>query len=106
MPTVHIPALLLSLTGGIRQQNVSGKTVRELIDQLDALYPGIKGRLVDGDRLRSGLRVFVDGLVRREGLDFEVSAESEIHFVPAVAGGTEGHGTRKSPHSGYPHSTQ
>jgi hypothetical protein len=37
--------------------------------------------------LRSGLSVFVDGLVRREGLDFEVSSDSEVHFIPAVAGG-------------------
>jgi molybdopterin synthase sulfur carrier subunit len=87
MAVVHIPALLHSLTDGVRQQTVTGTTVAELIDQLDALYPGIKSRLVAGDRLRPGLTVFVDGLVRREGLGFEVSPESEVHFIPAVAGG-------------------
>ncbi len=87
MAVVHIPALLHSLTGGVRQQTVTGRTVGELIDQLDALYPGIKARLIDGHHLRSGLTVFVDGLVRREGLDFEVSPSSEVHFIPAVAGG-------------------
>ena len=87
MPLVHIPALLLSLTSGVREEQVPGKTVRDLIEQLDKLHPGIRERLLEGDRLRSGLSVFVDGLVRREGLDFELSAESEIHFVPAVAGG-------------------
>jgi sulfur-carrier protein len=89
MPLVHIPALLLSLTGGVRQEQVSGKTVKDLIEQLDKLHPGIRERLLEGDSLRSGLAVFVDGLVRREGLDFEVSPESEVHFIPAVAGGTE-----------------
>ena len=88
MPLVHIPALLLPLTGGLRQQQVSGKTVGDVIDQLDKLHPGIRERLLEGDRLRSGLSVFVDGLVRREGLDFELSPESEVHFVPAVAGGS------------------
>jgi len=88
MPLVHIPALLLPLTGGLRQQQVSGKTVGDVIDQLDKLHPGIRERLLEGDRLRAGLSVFVDGLVRREGLDFELSPESEVHFVPAVAGGS------------------
>jgi sulfur-carrier protein len=87
MPLVHIPALLLSLTGGARQQKTSGTTVREVIDQLDKIYPGIRDRLLQGEQLRSGLAVFVDGLVRREGLDFEVSDQSEIYFIPAVAGG-------------------
>jgi len=87
MPVVHLPALLHSLTAGVRQQALTGTTVSELIDQLDALYPGIKSRLVAGDRLRPGLAVFVDGMVRREGLRFEVSPESEVHFIPAVAGG-------------------
>jgi molybdopterin converting factor small subunit len=88
MPLVHIPALLLSLTGGVREQKVSGKTVRDLIEQLDGLHPGIRERLLDGERLRSGLAIFVDGLVRREGLDFEVLPDSEIYFIPAVAGGS------------------
>jgi len=88
VPLIHIPALLLPVTGGLRQQQGSGKTVRDLIGELDRLYPGIRDRLLDSDRLRSGLAVFVDGLVRREGLDFEVSDQSEIHFIPAVAGGS------------------
>ena len=87
MAIVHIPALLHSLTGDVRKQEVKGQTVGELIDQLEAIYPGIKSRLLESDHLRSGLAVFVDGMVRREGLDFEVGPESEVLFVPAVAGG-------------------
>jgi len=87
MAIVHIPALLHSLTGDVRKQTVNGTTVGELIDQLELLYPGIKARLVEDDRLRSGLAVFVDGMVRKEGLEFEVNIESEVLFVPAVAGG-------------------
>jgi len=87
MAIVHVPALLHSLTGNVRKQTVNGTTVGELIDQLELLYPGIKARLLEDDRLRSGLAVFVDGMVRREGLEFEVNTESEVLFVPAVAGG-------------------
>ncbi len=87
MAVVHIPALLLSLTGGDQESAVTGTTVGELIEQLDIRYPGIKRRLVDGDRLRAGLSVFVDGSVRREGLQYELSPQSEVLFVPAIAGG-------------------
>lgn len=87
MAVVHIPALLLHLTRGDQEPAVTGTTVEELIDQLEIRYPGIKQRLVDGDRLRSGLSVFVDGSIRREGLKCEVSAQSDVHFIPAIAGG-------------------
>ena len=87
MAVVHIPALLLTLTGGDQEPAVTGTTVEELIDQLDIRYPGIKKRLVDGDRLRAGLSVFVDGSIRREGLKCEVSPQSDVHFIPAIAGG-------------------
>lgn len=88
MALVHIPALLLSLTGGEAEPAVEGATVEELIDQLDARYPGIKKRLVEGGRLRSGLSVFVDGSIRREGLQCAVTPQSEVHFIPAIAGGS------------------
>jgi sulfur-carrier protein len=84
---VHLPALLTSLTQGDSQPVVTGTTVGELVDQLEIRYPGIKKRLLDGDRLRSDLAVFVDGSVRRDGLKCEVSADSEVHFIPAIAGG-------------------
>jgi len=87
MAVVHIPALLLPLTEGNPEPTVNGKTVEELIDQLEIRYPGVKQRLVDGDRLRAGLSVFVDGSVRRDGLKCEVSPQSDVHFIPAIAGG-------------------
>ena len=87
MPVVHIPALLRPLTGGADRRELAARTVRDLIFELDALYPGVRARLLEGDRLRSGLSIFVDGLVRREGLDFELAPASEVHFIPAIAGG-------------------
>ena len=89
MAIVHIPGVLHSLTGNVQKQAVNGNTVGELIDQLDLLFPGIKNRLLENDRLRSGLTVFVDGLVRQEGLKYKVEAEREVFFVPAVAGGSK-----------------
>ena len=87
MAIVHIPALLPSLTGDVRKLEVEGRTVGDLIDQLELLYPGIRDRLVENGHLRSGLAIFVDGMVRREALEYEVPPGSEVLFVPAVAGG-------------------
>ena len=87
MPVVHIPGLLLSLTGGAQEAEVTGSTVEQLIEQLDRRYPGIKQRLIEGDQLRAGLSVFVDGSIRREGLRSEVSPQSKVYFIPAIAGG-------------------
>jgi molybdopterin synthase sulfur carrier subunit len=87
MAIVHIPSLLKATTGGVDQVEVEGTSVGELVEALDLLYPGIKSRLVKENRLRSALVVFVDGLVAHEGLKTKVSPDSEIHFVPGIAGG-------------------
>ena len=87
MPVVWIPALMRELTGGHTTVPVDGATVREVIAQLDALYPGMQERLCDGDRLRPSIRVAVDGVVTRVGLRQPVGAQSEVHFLPAVSGG-------------------
>ena len=87
MPVVFIPALLRSLAGGQRQATVSGATVSEVIDALDALYPGMRARLVEGDRLRPGLAVSIDDSFGKRGLSEPVPPDSEVHFFPAIAGG-------------------
>ena len=93
MPTVFIPALLQSLTGGETAVVVEGATVREVVDNLEKTWPGIRARLLEGDRLRSNLRVAVDGRIGPLGLLERVSPSSEVHFVAAVSGGyrTGGH---------------
>ena len=87
MPVVWVPSLLRSLTGGEGTIAVSGATVGQVIDNLEALYPGVKARLCDGERLRPSLAVVVDGKAATEKLRHPVSETSEIHFVPALSGG-------------------
>jgi molybdopterin synthase sulfur carrier subunit len=87
MPVVWIPAQLRALTNQQETVRVGGSTVREVIDQLDAQFPGIKQRLVEGAGLRPGLAVVVDTQVSRAGLSEPVGPESEVHFLPAIAGG-------------------
>jgi sulfur-carrier protein len=87
MATVFIPSLLRDLTGGITTVTVDGENLREIVDALEAAYPGLKARLCEGDRIRRGLSVAVDGAVIRFGLRQSISPDSEVHFIPSVRGG-------------------
>lgn len=66
---------------------VAGATVRELINNLDTEYPGMKEQLVEKFRLKSNISVAVDGEITPLGMLEKVSEESEVHFLPAIGGG-------------------
>lgn len=87
MATVFVPPLLRALTGGVEQVPASGKNVRQLIDDLERRYPGIRDRLCQDGELRSGLAIAIDGTIARQGLAQAVGPQSEVHFLPAIGGG-------------------
>lgn len=87
MARVWIPPLLRDLTGGQETVTATGARVRDIIDSLERQYPGIKARLCDGDGLKPGLAVVIDTTVARLGLAEAVGPDSEVHFLPAIAGG-------------------
>jgi molybdopterin converting factor small subunit len=66
-----------------------GQTVREVLDGLLAVYPGLRDRIYDGNELPQFLNVFVDGADVRlfDGLETEVQAGTTVILLPAVAGG-------------------
>jgi molybdopterin synthase sulfur carrier subunit len=78
---------LRNLTSDVEEIDVEGASVRAVIDELDGRFPGIRRRLCDGDDLKPGLTVSVDGRVSSLGLLEKVGAESEVHFLPAIGGG-------------------
>jgi len=86
---VRIPTPLRTLTQGSDTVDADGKTVRNLIDNLEAAHPGLKDRLVD----EKGVRRFVNLYVGEEdirfldGLDTELKDGDELSIVPAIAGG-------------------
>jgi len=88
MAIVWIPSLLRDLTHGRENVTVPGATVRQIIDNLDAHYPGIKPRLCDDDGLRPGIAVAIDTQIAQGGLAQPVPENSEVHFVPAISGGS------------------
>jgi molybdopterin synthase sulfur carrier subunit len=89
LATVYIPALLQPLTGGRASVEAEGATVRQLIENLDRIFPGLGDRLLEQDRLRPNISVAVDGEVTPLGLLERVEPESEVHFVAAIKGGVQ-----------------
>ncbi len=87
MPTVWIPSLLRDLTSGEDFLTVPGETVGQVIENLDARYPGIKERLCEQGTLRRNIAVVVDGVTSHQRLRHRLTESSEVHFVPAISGG-------------------
>ena len=92
MAEIWIPPKLQQLTGGNQQVQVEGATVRRLINNLEARYPGIKEYLVDEmeEDLIAGIAVIIDGEVSQLGMLEKVSENAEVHFLPAISGGCLG----------------
>jgi len=87
MNQVFIPSHLQHLTGGQDSVAVEGKNIRQVIRALDNTHPGLAARLVDGDRLKPGVAVAIDGAVDHLGLYATLERDSEIFFVLAIEGG-------------------
>ncbi len=90
MIKVRIPTPLRPLTKNQGEVEAKGTNVAEMIDNLEATHPGIKGRLCD----ESGeLRRFVNIYVNEEdvrflnGKDTGLKDGDEVSIVPAIAGG-------------------
>jgi molybdopterin synthase sulfur carrier subunit len=87
MATAVIPSLLRGLTGGKERVRVSGRNLREVIEDLERQFPGIRSQLTEDGELRSSIAVSIDGEIATGGLLEPVGQESEIHFLPALGGG-------------------
>ncbi len=87
MVTVFIPTMLQPVTGGVKQFDCEATNLRQVIERLDQLFPGIKEKLVEDGRIKPNLAVAIDGEVARMGLLEKVGENSEVHFVPAIGGG-------------------
>ena len=88
MAVVWIPSLLQILTLGADKVTIEGATLRQVINGLDARYPGIKGKILDEEgRMQPGIAVAIDGTTQHLGLIEPVGEDSEIHFIPSIGGG-------------------
>lgn len=85
--TVKLPALLVDLFPGSRREvAVEAATVREMIDELDRLWPGMADRLRDSrPAIRKHINVFVDG--ERLKLSSPLSPGATVWVLTAISGG-------------------
>ena len=87
---VRISTPLQDLTGGQSQLACKGSTVAEVLDHLEAGYPGLKDCICDET---GQVRRFVNIYVNEEDVRFllgvatPVQEGDEVSIIPALAGG-------------------
>jgi molybdopterin converting factor small subunit len=80
MATIHFSSDLRSHTGGVDEIVVAAPRVHELLEAVVARFPDLAA--VIGD-----LAVAVDGEIYQEAGYEDLRPDSEVHFVPRIAGG-------------------
>jgi sulfur-carrier protein len=84
---VTLPRALVNLfPGAARRVEVPGSTVGEVIDALDARWPGMRDRLCDSrPAIRRHINVFVEG--ERATLKTPLAPGAEVFVITAITGG-------------------
>ena len=84
---VRLPVLFATLfPDAERRVEISAGTVGEVIDALDARWPGMRDRLCDSTpAVRHHINVFVDG--RRATLDTRLAPGTDVFIITAISGG-------------------
>lgn len=90
MNRVRIPTQLRTLTNDASEVEAQGGTVSEIVDDLEARYPGLKERLMDDSgKLRRFVNIYVNDEDVRflDGIGTEIPDGAKLSIIPAVAGG-------------------
>jgi sulfur-carrier protein len=87
MAVVWVPSMMRDLTGGQDRAQAPGGTVAEVVEALEKAYPGFKDRLLVQGQLAPGIMATVDGKRALRGLQQPVAEDSEVRFLPIMAGG-------------------
>jgi MoaD family protein len=88
--TVKLPTILRKHAGGEAKVGADGATLREVLGDLEAKYPGITKNVIAED---GGLHRFINVYVNDEDVRYLGSLETgvvdgdTISILPAVAGG-------------------
>lgn len=87
---VIIPSALSTFTKGQRSVQAEGVNLGDLLTNLDAEYPGLRGRLVGDDgRLRRFVNLYINEGEDAVGSNLEATlADGDtVLILPAMAGG-------------------
>ena len=92
---VRIPTPLQKMTKDQETVDVEARDIRDMINSLEARFPGIKDRICDE---KGKVRRFVNIFLNEQDIRF-LNQEStalkngdEVSIVPAIAGGSACHG--------------
>jgi sulfur-carrier protein len=86
MALVRLRGPLQKLAGGRSDHPIEGRTVGELLRELERAHPAVSGWILDERRLiRRHLNVFVNGEHGRE--DTPVGTDDRVDIIPAISGG-------------------
>jgi sulfur-carrier protein len=88
---IYLPVPLRRFSGGAKEINGSGGTVREVLLNLKVAHPELTQQVWDdeADCFRQYLNVFLNGKNIRslQGTDTPVSDSDVLSVIPAIAGG-------------------
>jgi hypothetical protein len=68
-------------TGGASEFDIPASTVRDVIDALDAKFPGL------GEFIDRRMAFAIDGEIHQDAWFSAVGPDSEIYLIPKIGGG-------------------
>ncbi len=96
---IRIPSPLRGFTNGLNTVEAEGNTVSEVLQDLNAKFPGIRDRLYDQKTQRPLINIYLNNedirvLNKTEGsyeidLDTPVKNGDQLSLIPPIAGGTK-----------------
>lgn len=90
MSTVKFPAVLRANVGGVRETQVGGASIGEVLDSLAGTYPALRDQLFTADgELNRFINIYLNGQDVRylDGRATPVAEGDEVRLLPAMAGG-------------------
>ena len=81
MARVFFPDHLMQLTAGVRELEVHAESFRDLVAELERLYPGISKVLI------GKVAVAIDGDIIHDPFLDPVGPDSEVYFLHRIEGG-------------------
>lgn len=86
---VRIPTILRTYTDGAKAVEGSGDNLAELFTDLDSRHAGIAERIVDGDKLRRFVNVYLNDEDVRflDGISTKLADGDSVTILPAVVNG-------------------
>ena len=84
---VRVSSVLVQYTKGLKKLNISGSTVREIIEKMEVDYPGIKFRFINElEKIRPHMNLFVNKN-QIKSIDTSVTDSDELFITQALSGG-------------------